>query len=211
MKGLVSFEGVEGCGKTTQLRLLQGWLVSRGERTLATREPGGTPTGINIRQVVVQSCDQPLTREAELFLYLADRAQHVHEVIKPALARGIMVLCDRFSDSTLAYQGFGRGFEIPLLKRLNALCTNDLGPDLTVLLDCPISVGLKRARERLLSQRSDEDRFEKESLEFHERVREGFLWIAKNEPERFVVLDAERPIDELNTEIKTTVFDRLAG
>jgi dTMP kinase len=211
MKGLISFEGVEGCGKTTQLRLLWSWLVSRGERTLATREPGGTSLGLSIRKAVLHNLNQALAREAELFLYLADRAQHVREVIKPALMSEALVLCDRFSDSTLAYQGFGRGFEISLLERLNALCTDNLIPDITFLLDCPIRVGLQRAKERLRLQGSKEGRFETEPIEFHERVREGFLMLARGNPKRFVVLDAECSIPDVQGQIASILLRKLGG
>jgi dTMP kinase len=185
------------------------WLASHGEQAVATREPGGTALGLRIREAVLQASGQALARETELFLYLADRAQHVREVIKPALMSGAIVLCDRFSDSTLAYQGFGRGFELDLLKRLNALSTGDVVPDVTFLLDCPIQVGLDRARERLRDEKSGEGRFEEEPLDFHQRVRAGFLSLAKNEPARFVVVDAEHSIGDVTEQIQTILRERL--
>lgn len=211
MKGLVSFEGIEGCGKTTQLKLLYQWLLSRGDRALVTREPGGTSLGSIVRRAVLQDSDAGLAREAELFLYLADRAQHVWEVIRPALGSGTIVLSDRFSDSTFAYQGFGRGFDLRLLRKLNDLCTGGLNPDLTILLDCSVEVGLRRAKARLELESVEEDRFERQPLSFHEEVHRGFLALAQEEPDRFVVLDGERGVAELQGDIHEIVLQRLGG
>lgn len=222
---LISFEGGDGSGKTTQLRLLEKYLVSRGEVCLCTREPGGTTLGEMIRQVLLtgdvrgeaKGDPSPLTPYAicpptEIFLYLADRAQHVHEVIRPALASGRLVLCDRFTDSTLAYQGYGRGVDLDMLRRLNQVASHGIMPDLTFLLDCPVEVGLSRTAQRLVSQESGkgrEDRFEREKAEFHERVRTGFLKLAQAEPERIYLLDASRPIQEIHEEIRRIVDAKL--
>ncbi len=212
MVRLVSFEGGDGSGKTTQLRLLEKYLASRGKVCLCTREPGGTTLGEMIRQVLLEGGREEITSPTELFLYLADRAQHVHEVIRPALASGRLVLCDRFTDSTLAYQGYGRGVDLDMLRRLNQVASHGITPDLTFLLDCPVEVGLSRTAQRLVSQESGkgrEDRFEREKTEFHEKVRTGFLELAQAEPERIYLLDASRPIQEIHEEIKKVVDVRL--
>ncbi|TAJ83091.1 dTMP kinase [bacterium] len=209
---LISFEGGDGSGKTTQLRLLEKYLVSRGMVCLCTREPGGTTLGEMIRQVLLEGGREEIASPTELFLYLADRAQHVHEVIRPALASGRLVLCDRFTDSTLAYQGYGRGVDLDMLRRLNQVASHGITPDLTFLLDCPVEVGLSRTAQRLVSQESGkgrEDRFEREKAEFHERVRTGFLKLAQAEPERIYLLDASRPIQEIHEEIRRIVDAKL--
>ncbi len=212
MVRLISFEGGDGSGKTTQLRLLENYLVSRGKLCLCTREPGGTTLGEMIRQVLLEGGREEITSPTELFLYLADRAQHVHEVIRPALASGRLVLCDRFTDSTLAYQGYGRGVDLDMLRRLNQVASHGITPDLTFLLDCPVEVGLSRTAQRLVSQESGkgrEDRFEREKMEFHERVRTGFLNLARAEPGRIYLVDASRPIQEIHEEIKKIVDEKL--
>jgi len=209
---LISFEGGDGSGKTTQLRLLEKYLVSRGEVCLCTREPGGTTLGEMIRQVLLEGGREEIISPTEIFLYLADRAQHVHEVIRPALASGRLVLCDRFTDSTLAYQGYGRGVDLDMLRRLNQVASHGITPDLTFLLDCSVEVGLSRTAQRLVSQESGkgrEDRFEREKAEFHERVRTGFLKLAQTEPERIYLLDASRPIQEIHEEIRRIVDIKL--
>lgn len=213
MVRLISFEGGDGSGKTTQLRLLEKYLVSRGEVCLCTREPGGTALGEMIRQVLLEGGREEIASPTELFLYLADRAQHVHEVIRPALARGRLVLCDRFTDSTLAYQGYGRGVDLDMLRRLNQVASHGIMPDLTFLLDCPVEVGLSRTAQRLVGQESGkgrEDRFEREKAEFHERVRTGFLELARVEPERIYILDATRSVEDVHGEIRRIVDAKLS-
>jgi dTMP kinase len=148
----------------------------------------------------------------ELFLYLADRAQHVQEVILPALNAGQIILCDRYTDSTLAYQGYGRGIDLELLRRLNELANRGVQPDLTFLLDCPVEVGLARTAQRQLNApagENREDRFERETLEFHERVRAGFLELARAEPNRFRVIDAARAAGDISADIKKIVDEKL--
>src|SRR5574341_2376449 len=232
---LISFEGGDGSGKTTQLRLLEKHLASHGKACLSTREPGGTTLGEMIRRLLLtgdvrgeaKGDPSPLTPYAicpptELFLYLADRAEHVHEVIRPALASGTLVLCDRFTDSTLAYQGYGRGVDLGMLRRLNEIASGGITPDLTFLLDCPVEVGRSRTKARELgslkagkppslpaSQAPSQDRFEREKVEFHEKVRKGFLELARTEPNRIYVLDASSPIQEVHEEIKRIVDERL--
>lgn len=213
MVHLISFEGGDGSGKTTQLRLLEKYLVRRGEACLCTREPGGTTLGEMIRQVLLEGGREEIASPTELFLYLADRAQHVHEVIRPALASGRLVLCDRFTDSTLAYQGYGRGVDLDMLRRLNQVASHGIMPDLTFLLDCPVEVGLSRTTQRLVGQKSGkgrEDRFEREKAEFHERVRTGFLELARVEPKRTYILDATRSISEVHEEIRRIVDAKLS-
>ena len=209
---LISFEGGDGSGKTTQLKLLEKYLSAHGQTCLGTREPGGTALGEMIRQVLLEAGKEEISFPTELFLYLADRAQHVQKVIRPALASGTIVLCDRFTDSTLAYQGYGRGVELDMLRRLNEVASPGITPDLTFLLDCPVEVGLPRTAQRIVNQTSGkrrEDRFEREKVEFHERVRAGFLELARAEPKRIVILDASRAIQEVHEEIRKIVDEKL--
>lgn len=217
---LISFEGGDGSGKTTQLRLLEKYLASHGKVCLSTREPGGTTLGEMIRRLLLEAGTGEISSPTELFLYLADRAEHVHEVIRPALASGTLILCDRFTDSTLAYQGYGRGVDLGMLRRLNEIASGGITPDMTFLLDCPVEVGLSRTRERssMVDKQSSkiedrgsriEDRFEREKVEFHQRVRKGFLELARTEPGRIYVLDASSPIQEVHEEIKRIVDERL--
>jgi len=212
MVRLISFEGGDGSGKTTQLKLLDNYLASRGKLCLSTREPGGTTLGEMIRKILLEAGKVEIAYPTELFLYLADRAQHVHEVIRPALASGRLVLCDRFTDSTLAYQGYGRGVDLDMLRRLNQVASHGITPDVTFLLDCPVEVGLSRTAQRnmnLKSGGSREDRFEQERADFHERVRRGFLELARAEPKRIYVFDASRAIQLLHEQIKKIVDEKL--
>jgi len=210
----ISFEGGDGSGKTTQLKLLAEYLTRRGRDCVCTREPGGTNLGKMIRRVLLEVADEAISSETELFLYLTDRAQHVHEVIRPALAAGKIVLCDRFTDSTIAYQGYGRGADLKRLADLNRMASGGIAPELTFLLDCPAEVGLSRTARRMESQRPDEsreDRFEREEAEFHARVRRGFQEIAQSEPGRVRLLDARRSIEDLHAEICSAVEERLGS
>jgi len=194
----ITFEGIEGSGKSTQLRRL----AERIDGAVLTKEPGGTPLADRIRAILLDSSSQ-LDPVAELFLFAASRRQHVVEIIKPALDRGATVLCDRFTDSTLAYQGFGRLINLDQLRALNAWATTSLTPDLTLLFDLPEEVGLTRARSRNAEAVRDEGRFEAEDLRFHRRVREGYRTLAFAEPARFVVIDGEGSGDD--------VFVRVVG
>lgn len=188
----VTFEGIEGTGKTTQIGLLAEHLRSQGADVVVTREPGGSAIGRELRRILLSTATTGLCDRAELFLYLADRAQHVAEVIRPALDLGAVVLCDRFEDSTVAYQGYGRGLEPALLQRLSATATGGLVPDLTVLLDIEPETGLRRALSRNLKQGAhvDEGRFEAEDMAFHARVRQGYLTIAALARDRVRVVPA---------------------
>ena len=214
----ISFEGGDGSGKSTQLELLAGYLSKQGIVCLSTREPGGTNLGKMLRKVLLELRDEPISPETELFLYLADRAQHVQKVIEPAMAGGKLVLCDRFTDSTLAYQGYGRGVDLDVLGRMNAIASRGLVPDLTFLLDCPVEVGLSRTQRRSSSHASRtaanaqaEDRFERESALFHQQVRRGFLALAQADLARMVVIDAARSIASIHQEIVTIVEQKLKG
>lgn len=186
----ITFEGIEGCGKTTQLRLLKERLEATGEKVTSTREPGGCPIADQMRAILLDAANSAITPLSELLLYAAARAQHVREVIVPALERGEIVLCDRFTDATVAYQGHGRGLDLATISQLNRLATGGVEPKLTLLIDCPVQVGLSRALARIESaEGAREERFELESVRFHERVREGYLALASDSPERFVVID----------------------
>ncbi len=197
----ISFEGGEGSGKSTHIRLLAQALQQKGHELIVTREPGGTSIGTVIRNILLTRELPPIDSKAELLLYAADRAQHVSELISRALKTNKIVLCDRYTDATIAYQGYGRKLDLSLIEQLNAVATGGLQPDLTLLLDCPAEVGLRRSQARLQKERSSEDRFERETLEFHQRVREGYLKCAAAHPERFRTIDAARDIDAVQNEI----------
>jgi dTMP kinase len=211
----ITFEGVEGCGKTTQIRLLADALKQAGEKILLTREPGGCPISDKIRAILLDSENSEMTPKAELLLYAAARAQHVNEVIRPALTSGGIVLCDRFTDATVAYQGFGRGLDQDLIKELNETATADCRPDLTVLIDCPVETGLERAIARIEagtasdSNHLREERFERESIEFHQRVRSGYLTLAKASPGRFILIDGRESVEVIATNIYSAVSARI--
>lgn len=209
MFGLISFEGGDGSGKTTQIEHLRDYLAGCGQKCVVTREPGGTEFGKQLRRVLLEGSESA-TALAELFVYLADRAQHVEQVIRPALEAGNIVLCDRFTDSTLAYQGYGRGFEIEWLKSLNARVCRGIVPDVTFLLDLPAGEALSRTRNRAgVAAGKPQDRLELEDLEFHERVRQGFLEIARAEPDRIHVVDGALSPLEIHDRIKRIVEVRL--
>ncbi len=207
MSLFVTFEGIEGCGKTSQLRALAAHLRAAGHQVVETREPGGTAAGAAIRRLVLGAEPVPLTPLAELLLYCADRTQHVSEVIRPALGSGRVVLSDRFSDSTIAYQGYGRGLDLDTVRALDARARDGLVPSLTFLLDCPVEVGLARVRGRVGAQ----DRFERAAAAFHERVRDGFRALAAAEPARFCVLDTVAPLDRVRERVIAEAERRLGG
>ncbi|APG26798.1 dTMP kinase [Syntrophotalea acetylenivorans] len=191
MAHFITFEGIEGSGKTTQIAKVAELLRGQGYNVVTTREPGGCPISNAIREILLNPANDALENRAELLLYAAARAQHVAEVIQPALKQGQIVLCDRYTDATLAYQGYGRGLDLDLIEELNTLASGDCRPHLTLLLDMPHETGLKRALERNDTQNMcDEGRFEQESLDFHKRVREGYLFLAQKDPQRMQVIDA---------------------
>lgn len=192
----VSFEGGDGCGKTTQMRLFVERLRGIGKDVLETAEPGGTPIGRQIRRILLDSANGALSPRAEMLLYFACRAQNVDEWIRPALAAGRVVVSDRFTDSTLAYQGEGRGLTAGLVRQLHAIACQEIVPDLTIYLDIDYRTGLSRARARNAGQEGpDESRMESEAEEFHERVRRGYLALAAAEPERIRTIDAGQSVE----------------
>ncbi|MBI4773180.1 MAG: dTMP kinase [Deltaproteobacteria bacterium] len=209
----ITFEGLDGVGKTTQVRMLQQALIGLQHNVLVTREPGGTRIGARIRSLLLDERNSDLTPTAELFLYLADRSQHLAEVILPALKSGKWVLCDRFVDATIAYQGYARGGDIGWISELNARATGSLSPDLTFLLDCPVEVALGRIRHRnnAASGRLSEKRFDMERIEFHRKVREGYLALAgsSNGKARYRVVDASRSAEAIHRVLLLEVLDRL--
>ena len=198
----VTFEGIEGCGKTTQVRRLVGRLRDLAIPLVSTLEPGGTGIGDRIRRILLDARHRNLLPLTELLLYAADRAQHVEEVIKPALRQGKWVICDRFFDATVAYQGAGRRQDMKLVETLNSWVTQGVRPDKTFLLDCPAELGLERAhaRNRNLCDQG-QDRFEQERLDFHIEVRQGYLKLARLNRARFVIVDASQSEDRLEEEI----------
>jgi dTMP kinase len=205
----ITFEGVEGSGKTTQIQRLKRYLTKRGTPCKVTREPGGCPIGDKVRKILLNPEHRAMTPLSELLLYEASRIQHVKEVIEPHLRKGVVVLCDRFSDATVAYQGYGRGIDLRVVESLNRLTSQGIKPDITFLLDCPSHLGLKRAlqRNRTLN-REREGRFEKEKIQFHHRVRRGYLSIAKKEPDRVKVIDTREGEDKVFEKI-LKIVDKL--
>jgi dTMP kinase len=205
----ITLEGVEGSGKTTQAALVADALRVAGHRVTVTREPGGTRAGEAIRAIFLDPAVS-LHAGAELLLVLADRAQHVREKLQPALAAGEIVLSDRYSDSTVAYQGYGRGLDLKLLAELNRLASDRTRPDLTIVLDLAVEAGLERTRARVRGDVRGPDRFEGEQVEFHRRVREGFLTIARDEPDRVKTLDATAPVVEITSRIVAAIAELVA-
>jgi dTMP kinase len=207
----ITLEGGEGVGKSTQSKRLAQFLEDRGITVLRTREPGGSDGAEQIRKLLVEGAPGRWTPLTEALLYAAARADHVARLIEPALAEGRWVISDRFTDSTLAYQGFGHGLPLDTVAELNGLAAGELKPDLTFVLDVPVAEGLARAGGRAddAEEGAREDRYERMDESFHERLREGFLTIARNEPERCVIIDTTRPIDEVAGMISATASERL--
>jgi len=201
----ITLEGPDGSGKTTQAHLLAEWLRERGHEVVMTREPGGTDVGDQIRTVLHDPDNTAMDARTEILLYSASRAQHVAQRIRPALATGAIVVSDRYADSTLAYQGYGRGLDLEALRTITAFATGDLTPDLTLYLDIVPQEGLQRRR----MGGGEWNRMDAQALEFYQRVRAGYLELAKQEPERWVMIDAARSAEEVQTEIRTLVRARL--
>jgi dTMP kinase len=201
----ISIEGIEGVGKSTNIQVLVERIEAAGHRVLTTREPGGTPLAEDIRDIVQHRSDEPIPEIAELLLIFAARSLNVNNVILPALEAGTWVVSDRFTDSSRAYQGGGRGIPMETIDRLADWVHGDVWPDLTILLDAPVEIGMQRA-----DKRGARDRFEQERHDFFQRVRECYLQIAALEPLRFVVIDTTQSIDEVRAEI-TTVADQLVS
>jgi dTMP kinase len=205
MRGFfITIEGGEGAGKSTMMDYAADWLAQAGHRVVKTREPGGTELAEKLREILLDRSHVALSSQAELLLMFASRSQHLSELIRPALARGDTVLCDRFTDATWAYQGGGRGVPRNDIATLEGLVHGDLQPDLTILLDLPVEQGLQRA-----SERSESDRFESESVAFFERVREAYLERAREAPQRFALIDASRSEAEVRAQIESELSRRL--
>jgi len=207
MRGFfITFEGTEGSGKSTQIEILARYLTRHGHKVVTTREPGGTAFGEQIRRVLLSVKNRRLDPRAELFLYLASRTQHLEEVILPALKRGKIILCDRFSDATVAYQGFGRRLDMKVVRTAVAYAAKGLSPDLTLLLDLDVRLGLARVKDRGRSNRLD-----REQREFHQRVRVGYRRLARSEPGRLKIVEASQSPQDVAREIKKIVDRSLAG
>ncbi|MBC8450208.1 MAG: dTMP kinase [Chloroflexi bacterium] len=200
MSLFITFEGPEGSGKTTQLKLLEMWLREQGYDVLATREPGGTAISEAVRAILLDPAHTEMRPEAEILLFSAARAQIVGQMIRPHLAQGAIVLCDRYADSTLAYQGYGRGLDLDMLRAITAFATGGLLPHLTIYLDIPVATGLQRKAAQ------EWNRLEAQTQAFHQRVREGYLEMAAAEPQRWLVLDALQPI----ADVQAAIRERLA-
>jgi len=201
MNRFLTFEGVEGSGKSTQSARLADVLKRAGHEVVTTREPGGTELGRSLRAILLEADSVAPTAETELLLYLADRSEHVIRLIQPALNRGAVVIADRFSDSTIAYQSYGRGLDLETVKQIDLFARSGIAPSRTFLLDLPVEEGLARAR-----QVGPADRLEQEKIEFHQRVRHGFHQLAAAEPDRMVTLDARTEVTTLSQEISTDVL-----
>ncbi|MAQ71423.1 MAG: dTMP kinase [Alphaproteobacteria bacterium] len=215
-KGLfITFEGGEGAGKTTQIRAVTEWLNGKGVEVVPTREPGGTPEAEKLRDLLVRRDGGNWTAEAEVLLFFAARHMHITDVIKPALQEGKVVICDRFTDSTRAYQAYGHGQELEFINKVNDLVLQDFKPDITFILDLPAKDGLARSERRQSEIGSDdsdsEDRFEKLDVTFHEKLRQGFLEIARREPERCVIIDALQTPSSITKEIKVLIDKKMGG
>ncbi|HCK11497.1 dTMP kinase [bacterium] len=205
MRGLfITFEGIEHCGKTTQSRLIADRLRNTRRSVVLTREPGGTPLGTAIRELVLQPSTDPIDTTAELLLFAADRAQHVRTLIQPALADGKVVISDRFHDSTRAYQGYGRGIDMDTIDRAISLATGGLEPDLTILMDVDVETSRARAE-------ANDDRIEQDSNAFFDRVRHGFLEIARNSASRIIVVNGTEPTQDVTARVADEVDRRLAS
>jgi dTMP kinase len=202
----ISFEGIEGTGKSTQAKLLREFLVRKGYNVILTEEPGGTQIGERLRDLLLSVEFKEIHAATELLLYNASRAQHIHDVILPALNRGTFVITDRFVDSTVAYQAFGRGLDADNVSIIERITTVGLKPDITFLLDLDVETGLTRNKKI-----HKKDRFELETLEFHQRVREGYLQIAAKAPERIRLIDASENLEKIHKEITHTILDVISN
>jgi len=207
----ITFEGPEGSGKTTQMELLRDYLEGKGYPVLATREPGGTSIGNQIRAVLLDPCNTEMLPASEALLFSAARAQIVNQVIRPHLAQGDIVLCDRYADSTLAYQGYGHGLDLEILHTITALATGGLKPDLTVYLDIDVEEGLRRKLTAHEAGNAEWNRLDQQEAAFHRRVREGYLKMATREPDRWLVVDATQSLEAIQALIRARVEAKLPG
>ncbi|HOV89867.1 MAG TPA: dTMP kinase [Syntrophorhabdaceae bacterium] len=201
---LITFEGTEGCGKTTQINLLYEYLLSEGYGVVKTREPGGTPVGESIREILTHKVKE-INSLTELFLMMAMRAQHIEDVIAPALKDNKIVLCDRFFDATYAYQGFGRGIDIHIIDYINRLATKGIVPDLTVFIDIDVEEGLRRKSE----EKGQMDRFEDEDLSFHKRIKDGYWMLSRENSSRFFIVDGSKDIQIIHSIIRKRVEKQI--
>ena len=209
---LITFEGPEGAGKSTQAAMLIAKLEARRIEVIYTREPGGTKLGEAIRGVLqYNAAGEDPCPESEVLLFEASRAQLVRQVIRPALARGAWVVCDRFADSTTAYQGFGRGFSVELMETINRFAIGDAVPDMTILLDVNVSLGMQRCAKRQAGKKAPHDRIESEALEFHEKVRQGYLELARRYPQRFRKVDAMRHAEPIAADVWKQIGETFFG
>jgi dTMP kinase len=204
----ITFEGPDGCGKTTQLTLLKEYLTRQGYSVYVTREPGGTKIGEQIRAILHDPLNEEMIPHAEILLYSASRAQLVTQVIRPALVKGQIVLSDRFYDSTFAYQGYGRGLDLDALRRITRFATGGLRPDLTIYLEIDPQLGLSRRQE---DKNAEWNRLDALALEFHERVHAGYQALIAAEPERWVVVNGQRPVAQVQADVQAAVMARLAA
>lgn len=208
----LTVEGIEGCGKTTQLKRLAKQLRDAGHNCVMTKEPGGTPIGDRVRAILLDPQAEGMDALSELFLLAASRRQHVVELVQPALEKGAVVLCDRYAEASVVYQGYGRGLDLQQVLDINRWATDGITPDITLVFDLPEAVGLERARSRNATENlMAESRLEGEDLAFHRRVREGYLVLAKEHPERFAVIDANRPIDDVFTDVIRVLRERASA
>jgi dTMP kinase len=207
----ITFEGPEGSGKTTQMELLSGYFEEKGYSVLATREPGGTSIGDQVRAILLDPRNTEMLPASEALLFSAARAQIVNQVIRPHLAQGDIVLCDRYADSTLAYQGYGHGLDLEMLHTITALATGGLKPDLTVYLDIDVEEGLRRKLTAYEAGQAEWNRLDQQEAAFHRRVREGYLKMATREPDRWLVVDATQSLEAIQTLIRARVEAKLPG
>jgi dTMP kinase len=209
VKKLITFEGIEGSGKSTQIKLVAEYFVEKNVPIIVTQEPSGTDIGRKIGSILFNSEHYYMCAETEMFLFCAARAQHVREKILPALEQNKVVLCDRFSDATYAYQGAGRGLDSEFIRLINDYSALYLKPDLTLLFDLPVEIGLQRATDRnnRLKEPSSIDRFERENIDFHRRIREGYLNILRNDPKRFRLIDANQDVNAIQEEVRRHISD----
>jgi len=207
----ITLEGIEGCGKTTQINHLSTFFENRGQPCVVTREPGGTAIGKEIRSILLNPSNKDMVPRAELLLYMADRAQHITALVKPRLAENSVVLCDRYFDATVVYQGFARGLDTRFIYELHRIVLEDFKPDLTILLDLSPRIGLARAWKQLDNgtRSGTESRFEEETLSFHEKVRAGYLELARLEPERFRIIDASGDENQVQKDIRAALMQYL--
>ena len=201
----ITFEGTEGVGKTTQIQLLEKYLKTKNIKCIITREPGGTPLGEKIRQLLLSKAEENMDKLTELLLMFSARAQHLQEIIYPALKDNVWVICDRFTDASYAYQGGGRGISYPRIRMVENAVQDGFKPDLTILMSGNVESGMRR-----VTKRGEKDRFEMEDIEFFERVRENYLKLAKTEPQRFGLVDADQTIDKVALSIQQHMKNRFA-